>query len=86
MQARKEALGPLHGLPVAHKDLLETRGILTTYGSPLYRDFVPTEDDLLVERVRRAAASRSERPTRRNSAPGPRRLTKSSERRSIPTI
>ena len=33
MQARKETLGPLHGLPVAHKDLLETRGIRTTFGS-----------------------------------------------------
>src|ERR1700733_3797854 len=34
MQAHKETLGPLHGLPVAHKDLLETRGIRTTFGSP----------------------------------------------------
>jgi amidase len=56
MQARKQTLGPLHGLPVAHKDLLETRGILTTYGSPLYKDFIPTEDDLVVERVARAGA------------------------------
>ena len=51
MQARGEALGPLHGLPVAHKDLLETRGIRTTFGSPLYRDYIPTEDDLVVERI-----------------------------------
>src|SRR5215831_15387433 len=56
MQARKESLGPLHGLPVAHKDLLETRGIRTTYGSPLYKDYIPTEDDLVVERMRRAGA------------------------------
>jgi len=56
MQARKEPLGPLHGLPVAHKDLMETRGIRTTFGSPLYRDYVPTEDDLVVERMRRAGA------------------------------
>ncbi len=56
MQARNEALGPLHGLPVAHKDLVETRGIRTTFGSPLYRDYVPTENDLIVERLRRAGA------------------------------
>jgi amidase len=56
MQARKETLGPLHGLPVAHKDLMETRGIRTTYGSPLYKDYVPTEDDIVVERMRRAGA------------------------------
>jgi amidase len=56
MQAHKETLGPLHGLPVAHKDLLETRGIRTTYGSPLFKDFVPTEDNIVVERMRRAGA------------------------------
>src|SRR6478735_8286324 len=56
MQARKEALGPLHGLPVAHKDLLETRGIRTTFGSPLYKDYIPTEDDLVVERMAHAGA------------------------------
>ena len=56
MQARNEALGPLHGLPVAHKDLLETRGIRTTFGSPLYKDYIPAEDDLVVDRVRRAGA------------------------------
>src|SRR5258708_35522457 len=56
MQARKEKLGPLHGLPVAHKDLVETRGIRTTFGSPLYKDYIPTENDLIVERLRRAGA------------------------------
>jgi amidase len=56
MQARNSTLGPLHGLPVAHKDLLETRGIRTTFGSPLYKDNIPTEDDLVVERMRRAGA------------------------------
>ena len=56
MQAHKETLGPLHGLPVAHKDLLETRGIRTTFGSPLYRDYIPTEDDIVVDRMRRAGA------------------------------
>jgi len=56
MQARKEPLGPLHGLPVAHKDLLETRGIRTTFGSPLYKDNIPTVDDIVVERMWRAGA------------------------------
>src|SRR6266576_2315612 len=56
MQARGEKLGPLHGLPVAHKDLLETRGVRTTFGSPLYKDYIPTEDDIVVDRMRRAGA------------------------------
>src|SRR6204780_142257 len=56
MQAHNEALGPLHGLPVAHKDLFETRGIRTTFGSPLYKEYIPTEDDLPVERMARAGA------------------------------
>jgi amidase len=56
MQARGESLGPLHGLPVAHKDLFNTRGILTTYGSLLLKNFIPTEDDIIVERMRRAGA------------------------------
>ncbi|NIP74148.1 MAG: amidase, partial [Gammaproteobacteria bacterium] len=36
--ARGEGAGPLHGLPVAHKDLVPTRGIRTTFGSPIYAD------------------------------------------------
>ena len=56
MQARKKPLPPLHGVPVAHKDLFETRGVRTTFGSPLYRDYVPNEDDIVVERMRRAGA------------------------------
>ena len=55
-QAHKEKLGPLHGLPVAHKDLVETRGIRTTSGSPLFKDYVPTADDLIVERLHAAGA------------------------------
>jgi amidase len=56
MQAHKQTLGPLHGLPVAHKDLLETQGIRTTFGSPLFKDYIPAEDDIVVERMRRAGA------------------------------
>ena len=48
--------GPLHGLPVAHKDLEETRGMRTTFGSPIFRDYVPGFDTLLVERIRAAGA------------------------------
>ena len=54
--ARGEALGPLHGLPVAHKDLVETKGIRTTYGSPIFKDFVPEHDALIVERLKHAGA------------------------------
>jgi len=54
--ARGEAAGPLFGLPVAHKDLVPTRGIRTTYGSPIYRDNVPDQDALLVERLHSAGA------------------------------
>ena len=54
--ARGHAVGALHGLPLAIKDLTLTRGIRTTFGSRIYRDFVPTTDDLYVERFRRAGA------------------------------
>jgi amidase len=54
--AKGTSLGPLHGLPVAVKDLHETRGIRTTFGSPLMRDNVPGFDCLLVERERNAGA------------------------------
>ncbi|HEX4817074.1 MAG TPA: amidase [Nonomuraea sp.] len=48
--------GPLHGLPVAHKDLVDTAGIRTTYGSPLFADHVPDTDALVVRRLRAAGA------------------------------
>ena len=54
--ARGEEVGPLHGLPIAHKDLQPTKGIRTTFGSPIYEDFVPADDSLLVERLRTAGA------------------------------
>jgi amidase len=48
--------GPLHGLPVAAKDLHETAGIRTTYGSPLHRNFVPDFDCRVVQREKQAGA------------------------------
>jgi amidase len=54
--ARGGPVGPLHGLPVAHKDLVDTAGIRTTLGSPFYRDNVPTRDALIVTRMREAGA------------------------------
>ncbi len=48
--------GPLVGVPVAVKDLICTRGLRTTFGSRLYADFVPDEDDIVVERLRAAGA------------------------------
>jgi len=54
--ARGEPVGPLHGLPVAHKDLVATAGIRTTSGSPIFADTVPGADDLLAERVSAAGA------------------------------
>ncbi len=54
--ARGAAVGPLHGLPIAHKDLELTRGIRTTFGSPLHRDFIPERSTLLVERLQGAGA------------------------------
>jgi amidase len=54
--ARGEGVGVLHGLPVAHKDLLDTAGIRTTRGSPFYRDHVPASDAAIVTRIRAAGA------------------------------
>ena len=53
---RGEALGALHGLPIGIKDLHETEGLLTTYGSPLHRDFIPAHDAAMVALVRKAGA------------------------------
>jgi aspartyl-tRNA(Asn)/glutamyl-tRNA(Gln) amidotransferase subunit A len=54
--AQGSTLGPLHGVPYAVKDLEWTAGIRTTYGSPAFRDFVPGEDAIVVERLRAAGA------------------------------
>jgi aspartyl-tRNA(Asn)/glutamyl-tRNA(Gln) amidotransferase subunit A len=54
--ARGDKVGPLAGVPVAVKDLICTQGLRTTFGSRLYVDHVPTEDDVVVERLRAAGA------------------------------
>ena len=51
-----EPRGVLHGLPIAVKDLEDTAGMRTTYGSPLFAEHVPEADSLLVERLRAAGA------------------------------
>ena len=54
--ARGEELPPLHGLPIGIKDLQETEGLRTTFGSPIFRDHVPTADERIVAAVRSAGA------------------------------
>ena len=56
LDRRPDCHGPLAGLPIAHKDLVATKGIRTTYGSPLYANHLPDEDALIVSRMRRAGA------------------------------
>ncbi len=51
-----EELGPLHGVPIAIKDLEMTRGVRTTLGSLIFKDYVPDSDSVVVERVRRSGA------------------------------
>jgi amidase len=54
--ARGQVTGLLHGLPVAHKDLNDTAGVRTTYGSPLFAGHVPDRDALVVSRMAGAGA------------------------------
>src|SRR5713101_6312828 len=54
LMKRGARLGPLHGVPFSVKDLVITRGVRTTFGTPLYRDHVPTEDAPMVERMKAA--------------------------------
>jgi aspartyl-tRNA(Asn)/glutamyl-tRNA(Gln) amidotransferase subunit A len=60
-QAEKEILsgnvrGPLHGIPIGLKDLIYTKGIRTTMGSEIYKDYVPTYDAAVVEKLKEAGA------------------------------
>ena len=54
--SRREAVGPMHGLPHAVKDLQPVKGIRFTQGSPIFRDTVATTDSIIVERMRAAGA------------------------------
>lgn len=51
-----ESGGPLHGLPIAIKDLMDVKGIVSSHGSPKFAHFVPEKDDLVAERIRAAGA------------------------------
>ncbi|ESY96429.1 amidase [Mesorhizobium australicum] len=53
---RTDGTSPLFGLPIAIKDLASTTGLRTSFGSPIFADFVPQEDDFFVERIRDAGA------------------------------
>jgi aspartyl-tRNA(Asn)/glutamyl-tRNA(Gln) amidotransferase subunit A len=53
---RGATLGPLHGIPFSVKDLVITKNVRTTFGTPLHRDHVPTEDAPMVERLKKAGA------------------------------
>ena len=52
----QEQRGKLHGLPIAVKDLAETKGIRTTWGSPLFENHIPDVDQLFVTRLKEAGA------------------------------
>jgi amidase len=53
--ARGDVAGPLHGMPIGVKDLVETKGIRTTYGgSPVYKDYIPAKDGYVVVREKGA--------------------------------
>jgi amidase len=54
--AKGEIRGPLHGVPIAVKDLCWTKGVATAAGMTLYKDFVPTEDGTAVRKLREAGA------------------------------
>lgn len=54
--AARGPTGPLHGVPIAVKDLTNTRGLRTTYGSLLFQNHIPEQDELVVARLRQAGA------------------------------
>src|SRR5437867_2810514 len=61
---------PFAGLPIAYKDVVSTKGIRTTWGSPIYRDHVPQEDHVIVERLSAAGAATLGKPNTPEFAAG----------------
>lgn len=55
-EARRAPAGPLHGIPLGVKDLIDTAGVRTTYGSPIWEHHIPTQDAESVARLRAAGA------------------------------
>ena len=64
-------LGALHGLPLAVKDITRTAGIRTTFGSPLFKDFVPDEDAEVVRRLKAPGAVLLAKTNRTRTTPRP---------------
>ncbi|MDA0761031.1 MAG: amidase family protein [Proteobacteria bacterium] len=55
-RAKGQPLGPLAGVPMAHKDLTLTKGIRTTFGSRRFETFIPNKDAVIIERLKQAGA------------------------------
>ena len=62
---RGNYLGPMHGIPVAVKDQLNTAGIRTTSGTPIFNDFVPDEDATVMAKLKSAGAILLGNPNRK---------------------
>jgi len=56
MVMQGKPLGPLHGLPIHIKDLIDTKGLRTTHGSEIFKNYIPDRDEVQVERLRAAGA------------------------------
>ena len=66
-----DAVGPAHGLPLGVKDVTRTADIRTTYGSALYKDFVPDEDAEVVRRLKAPGAVLLAKTNRTRTTPRP---------------